>query len=184
MLEEDTIEDRKEALDRLPDELKNTYKKTLERIQAQKPKGRAERAMSVLLWTFLQFPTHGKLMSIEELQYALAVKASDEEFKKSRIPSLKVILAYCLGLVIVDKETSTVRLVHYTLQEYFKEHLSIYFLEGHQTMAHICLTYLGFGMRKPIDDPTISEKLKSVIFTMKSHEFRSILVNLPRKTLS
>ena len=166
MLEEETIGDRKEALERLPSELQNTYKETLSRIQALKPKSGAERAMNVLLWTFLQFPTHGKSMSIAELQHALAVKVSDKEFNEDRIPSLKVILGNCLGLVTVDKETSTVRLVHYTLQEYFREHESTFFPEGHRTMAHICLTYLRFSMQKPIDDPIISEKLRSDVHTM------------------
>ena len=172
VLEEDTIGDRKEALERLPNELQNTYKKTLARIQAQKPKSRAERAMSVLLWTFLQFPTHGELMSIEELQYALAVKVSDKGFDKDKISSLKVILGNCLGSVTVDKETSTVRLVHYTLQEYLREHESTIFPEGHQMMTSICLTYLGFNMRKPINDPIISEKLRSDVHNMKIHEFQ------------
>ena len=174
MLEEETIGDRKEALKHLPNELQNTYKETLARIQALKPKSRAERAMCVLLWTFLQFPTHGELMSIKELQHALAVKVSDKEFDKDRIPSLKVILGNCLGLVTVDKETSTVRLVHYTLQEYFKKHESIIFPEGHQTMARICLTYLGFSMRRPIDNPVISEKLKSNVHTMTPSEFQYV----------
>jgi len=56
--------------------------------------------------------------------------------------SEKTLLASCLGLVTVD-ESSIVRLVHFTLQEYFNRH-SEHFQSPHSAMTEVCLTYLNF----------------------------------------
>ena len=48
----------------------------------------------------------------------------------------------CQGLITVDKEASTVRLIHFTLQEYLSVHPDI-FSKPHSAMAKICLTYLS-----------------------------------------
>ena len=42
----------------------------------------------------------------------------------------------------MDKEASTMRLIHFTLQEYFSAHLDI-FSRPHSAIAEICLTYLN-----------------------------------------
>jgi hypothetical protein len=51
-----------------------------------------------------------------------------------------------LGLVIVDESTSTVRLVHKSLQDYIKIQYDkgTIFTDGHNHVAHICLTYMSF----------------------------------------
>ena len=46
------------------------------------------------------------------------------------------------GLITVDKETSAVQLVHFTLQEYPSAHPDI-FSRPHSTMVEICLTSLN-----------------------------------------
>src|SRR5205807_5061158 len=48
----------------------------------------------------------------------------------------------CQGLVVVDKEGSAVRLIHYTLQEYLTTHPDL-FQSPHSTIAETCLTYLN-----------------------------------------
>jgi len=47
------------------------------------------------------------------------------------------------GLVIVEASTYTVRLVHYTLQEYLSENTDL-FHSPHAMIAEACLTYLNF----------------------------------------
>src|SRR5205807_6142727 len=50
----------------------------------------------------------------------------------------------CAGLVTVDEESGTIRLVHYTTQEYF-ERTRIEWFPGAQTdIAMACVTYLSF----------------------------------------
>ena len=86
-----------------------------------------------------------------ELQHALAVvleegKRGNIDLDEDEIPTQKRLLDCCLGLVIVDEETMTVRFVHYTLEEYFKHdgHSITYFPDHHGLAAQICLTYLNF----------------------------------------
>ena len=43
----------------------------------------------------------------------------------------------------IDEQLSTVRLVHFTLQEYITAHPNL-FITPHSMMAEICLTYLNF----------------------------------------
>jgi len=53
-------------------------------------------------------------------------------------------------LVTVEKEASTVRLIHFTLKEYFSTHPDI-FSRPHSAMAEICLTYLNSQQIKALD---------------------------------
>jgi hypothetical protein len=52
----------------------------------------------------------------------------------------------CLGLVIIDDSTSTIRLVHKSLQDYLQKQYDEHrlFEEGHHEIAHICVTYMSF----------------------------------------
>jgi len=59
------------------------------------------------------------------------------------IPAIETLLACTLGLITVEKSSSTVRLVHYTLQEYLSHNPNI-FLRPHAKIAEVCLTYLNF----------------------------------------
>ena len=61
------------------------------------------------------------------------------------MPSQKVFLDWCLSWVIVDEETSTVRFIHFTLEEYFRDHIANEFPNGYSSIAETCLTYLNFG---------------------------------------
>ena len=66
------------------------------------------------------------------------------DLDEDNIPLVETILHYCNGLVVIDNETSGVRLVHYSLEEFFKLHGSDYFPDGHREIARTCLTYLNF----------------------------------------
>lgn len=63
--------------------------------------------MQVLMWLHFAY----RPLRLEELQHALAVEESDKEFDADNIPPQREILNCCLGLVVVDQETSTVRFV-------------------------------------------------------------------------
>ncbi|RPA88327.1 hypothetical protein L873DRAFT_1586774, partial [Choiromyces venosus 120613-1] len=57
-------------------------------------------------------------LSVDELCHALAVKVGSVDLDTSTIPSIETLLGCCLGLITVDRESSTVRLIHATLQEH------------------------------------------------------------------
>jgi hypothetical protein len=114
VLEQATISKRRKALGTLPTELHDTFGGVIERIQQSR--GYAELGMKVLLWLHLA----NRPLKLKELQHALAVEQGDTQFEVDNIPPRKAILDCCLGLVLVDEETMTVRFVHYSLEEYFR----------------------------------------------------------------
>ena len=78
----------------------------------------------------------------DELRHALAVEIGSPNFNTDNVPSIGTMLACCQGLVVVDKETSTIRLIHFTLQEYLGAHPEL-FGTAHSTIAETCLSYLN-----------------------------------------
>ena len=83
-----------------------------------------------------------RLPQADELCHALAVKLGSTDFDVGHISSMSTLVSCCQGLITVDKEASTVRLIHFTLQEYLSSRPDI-FSQPHSAMAEICLTYLN-----------------------------------------
>ena len=140
VLEMPTKSKRRKALQTLPPDLGNTMEAVITRIH-KLPSSKAKLGIDVLMWLHLAYQP----LQLEELQHALSVEAGQTELDLDNIPSQKVILDSCLGLVILDEETRTIRFVHYTLEEYFQGHGGKHFPNGCRTAAEICLTYLNFG---------------------------------------
>ena len=140
-----TISQRRRALRSLPTELFYSFQSIITRIRRYPFASRAKLGIKVLMWLHFAY----RPLKLEELQHALAVRSSDTEFDKDNVPSEKVLLDCCLGLVVVDKETSTVRFMHYTLEEYFLDNTTEEFPNGCSSIAKTCLTYLNFGQLRP-----------------------------------
>jgi len=125
-------------------DLKDVYGTTLERIKEQGGE-KARLGMATLMWI-----SHSeRLLQLDELLCALAVEIGSTDLNAERIPSVETLLSCCLGLVIVDREASTVRLIHYTLHEYLYTCPDL-FGATHSVMAETCLTYLNFQTIKEI----------------------------------
>ena len=122
-------------------DLNSVYDQTLGRIKDQKG-DRSRLGMEVLMWV-----SHAKRpLRIEELCHALAVEMEATDLDLENVPPQDTVLGSCLGLVVVDKETSTVRLIHYTVQEYLS-HPGV--LPGaHRVLGQTCLTYLNYDQVK------------------------------------
>jgi len=118
-------------------ELGDVYGATIERIKVQdgdKPR----LGMTVLMWI-----NHAERpLQADELCHALAVELGSTDFNASNVPSISMLVGCCQGLITVDKEASTVRLIHFTLQEYLSAHPEIS-NRPHSAMAKFCLTYLN-----------------------------------------
>ena len=84
------------------------------------------------------------------------------------IPALRTLLASCQGLVTIEASSSTVRLVHYTLQEHLLSDPTL-FHSPHSAIAEVCLTYLNFGF---VWD--LSPTLDSAPSTMPLLEYASL----------
>jgi len=139
ILYESTIHRRRERLNKMTDglELGDAYSATIERIKAQAG-DKSRLGMAALMWI-----SHAERpLQADELCHALAVELGSADFNPDNVPSVSTLVACCQGLIAVDKEASTVRLVHFTLQEYLSGHPDI-FSRPHSAMAEICLTYLN-----------------------------------------
>ena len=117
--------------------LGDVYGETLLRIREQND-SLSRLGMQVLMWvSYSQRP-----LQIDELCHALAVEIGSTDLNLDNAPSIDTVLDSCLGLVIIDKN-STLHLIHHSLREYLSSQ-SI-FPRAHQTLAETCLTCLNFS---------------------------------------
>ncbi|KAI5785377.1 hypothetical protein FPQ18DRAFT_416373 [Pyronema domesticum] len=167
VLDQTTISKRRKALSTMPIKLETAFESTINRIKNQKSE-RSTQAIDVLKWTFLA----KRPLTVIELRHALSVTidpgkvqpgklplAYDETLDWDNFPSEKSLIDWCLGLVIIDEETSTVRLVHKSLHDYMTllhENGEI-FPDGHNEIAYTCLQYMCFNDDKHEIDPLVSE---------------------------
>ena len=139
ILQESTIHRRREQLSKITDGLGlgDAYGATIERIKAQDG-DKSTLGMGALMWV-----CHAERpLKVDELCYALAVELGSTDFNPQNLPSIQTLVSCRQGLITVDKEASTARLIHFTLKEYLCAHPDI-FGRHHSIMAEICLTYLN-----------------------------------------
>jgi len=118
-------------------ELGDVYAATIERIKAQDG-DKSRLGMTALMWI-----SHAERpLRADELCHALAVQPGSTDFDIGNIPSISTLVSCCQGLISVDKEGSTVRLIHFTLQEYLSFHPDL-LGSPHSAMAEACLAYLS-----------------------------------------
>ena len=140
ILDDTTVHQRRQTLHKMTNGfgLDDAYSTTLSRIREQRG-GRVKLGMEAVMWiSRSKRPLRG-----EELCHALAVELGTTDLNVQNVPSIRTLLSCTLGLVTIDEKTSTLRLVHFTLQEYLAAHPSL-FTTPHSMMAETCLTYLNF----------------------------------------
>jgi len=119
--------------------LEEAYSEALERIDGQLPEDRS-LARRVLCWiSYAQ-----RLHTMKELCHALAIDPGDKALKSDNVYEVEDIISVCAGLVTVDEDSSIIRLVHYTTQEYFKRVRLEWNPGAQEEIAVACLTYLSF----------------------------------------
>jgi len=116
--------------------LEDVYGTTHGRIRTQGVE-RSRLGMMTLMWI-----CHSERpLKADELCHALAVEIGSTDFDVENAPSIRTVLSCCQGLVVVDKEGSIVRLVHFTLREYLSGRPDL-LQRPHLVIAETCLTYL------------------------------------------
>ena len=101
--------------------LGGAYGATLGRIKGQGGE-KARLGMAALMWI-----SHSERpLKADELRHALAVEIGSPNLNTYNVPSISTLLACCQGLVVVEKEASRVRLIHFTLQEYLRAHPDLF----------------------------------------------------------
>ncbi|KAK6499947.1 hypothetical protein TWF481_010303 [Arthrobotrys musiformis] len=80
-----------------------------------------------------------------ELRYAIAVEHPDEasEIDTTNLIDAGDLVSWCRGLVTIDKQSDVVRLIHYTVQEYFERTKTTWFPNSHSDIAKICVIHLS-----------------------------------------
>ncbi|KAJ7436966.1 hypothetical protein B0H11DRAFT_2362535 [Mycena galericulata] len=134
-----TIGHVREALKEPPKGIYDSYDIAMQQIEAQNPDNR-NTARSTLIWV----ANAKRPLTVSELTVALAIKPGARSIDEDYLLEIETILAVCAGLVIVDKESSVVRLVHYTTQEYLDEIQAEKFPGAQTEIACTLLTFLAF----------------------------------------
>ena len=148
ILQETTIYRRRQKLRAMENglDLGGAYEVTLGRIKAQGGE-KARLGMATLMWI-----SHSRRpLKVDELCHALAIRIGSNNFDNDDTPAASTLIGCCEGLATIEKGTSTVRLIHFTLQEYLCTHPDL-FDRVHATMAETCLAYLN--LQRVNDLPT------------------------------
>ncbi|PKY01730.1 hypothetical protein P168DRAFT_321304 [Aspergillus campestris IBT 28561] len=117
----------------------SAYDRAMERIKGQVPSAR-ELAEQTIAW----ITCAKRQLAIPELLHALAVEVSQPDFDEENLSQVADILSVCAGLVTVDEESGTIRLVHYTTQEYFARTRKDWFPDAETAITRACVSYLSF----------------------------------------
>ncbi|TGJ68452.1 hypothetical protein EYR41_007503 [Orbilia oligospora] len=134
--------------------LADAYTEVMKRIgqQSNKAQKSAKRTLSWIVCANRHLKTF-------ELRHALAVTADKSDLNEDDCPEIDDVISTCVGLVVVDTESNTIRLVHYTAQEYLKAHTfwidpgpqenviqnnDIATIHIHRHITETCITYLSF----------------------------------------
>ena len=137
ILGEVTIRQRRKKLEEMTggNGLSEAYTATLSRIKAQKGYKSVLGSKVLMRVLYSERP-----LRAEELCHALGVEIGSADLDPENIPALRTLVASCLGLVTVEVPSSTVRLVHFTLQEHLLRDRAL-FHNPHSSIAEVCLTY-------------------------------------------
>jgi hypothetical protein len=155
VLEQKSISRRRAALKKMPKKLDDAFQATIDRIcrQSQSLGEPYQLGMEILKWTYLT----ERQLEIDELRHALAVMDSTtDSLDPSDLPFEACLTYCCYGLVVFDKETSSVRLVHKSLQHFLNERheSNERFQNGHRDIARTCLKYMRFRDTDMTSDPS------------------------------
>ncbi|KAI1661134.1 hypothetical protein F4813DRAFT_378815 [Daldinia decipiens] len=119
--------------------LNSAYETAMERINGQE-EGFKDLAIRILSWiTCAKRP-----LTTLEIQHALAVEVGDQEIDENNIVDIGLMLSVCAGLVTIDEKSNIIRLVHYTVQEYFERTQDRWFPEAQLSITKVCVAYLSF----------------------------------------
>ncbi|KAM0445670.1 hypothetical protein ACHAQK_001884 [Fusarium lateritium] len=127
------------SLKTLPASLNDTYSDALDRIYRQAPEA-VDLAEAVLFWVLCAKRT----LTILELQqiYATQDLPEDSGLEEDDLPDADILTGVCGGLIMVDSDSKTVRLVHYTAQQYFEQFHSQKLRQSRISITNISLKYL------------------------------------------
>jgi len=122
------------------DAYKSAYEAAMERVRSQSGE---KYSLSKRIFAWI---VHAKRqLLIAELKHALGTCVGKSWLDPDDFVSEQTMLSVCAGLISYDNQTDVVRLVHYTAQEYFREHWSKWFKDESTEITNTCITYMSFS---------------------------------------
>ncbi|KAJ5212611.1 uncharacterized protein N7498_004257 [Penicillium cinerascens] len=119
----------------------HAYSETVSRIERQGANASA-LAKKTIGWII----NAKRSLTTAELEHALAIELETSEFDETNITDAEQLTSYCCGLVLVDEQTTEVKLVHYTTQKYFERTLKSWYPEILEDITNSCLTYVSYDV--------------------------------------
>ena len=102
---------------------------------------------SKLAITALSWITHARTpLRVSELLTALAVRPEDHSLDKEALPEINLVLSVTAGLTMVESSSKEVRLVHLTVEQYFRSTGKVLLPDADKLIAATCLTFLSFDV--------------------------------------
>jgi ankyrin repeat protein len=140
MVEQTTIRKMRQSLEILPKSIEEAYEANLRRIDSQ-PSSKRKLAQRLLGWI-----THVKRrLSMSEILEAFAVEEGLDEIDPENIVKPQRLLATCVGLVITDPSDDTVRLIHTSAYEFFRDRY-VDAVNVDTDIARTCISYLSLKL--------------------------------------
>ena len=118
--------------------LDHAYVVAMRRIESQ-PLKHIDLAKRVLCWIIRA----KQPLTTSLLQHAAAVEIGSRTLDKDNQADIGLSISVCAGLVVIDKKSDVVRLVHYTTQEFFERNWETMFPGSHAYIAKACITYVS-----------------------------------------
>ncbi|KAJ2930181.1 hypothetical protein H1R20_g6860, partial [Candolleomyces eurysporus] len=159
LLELTTVKEMRRFLEHMPSTVYDGYLSSLDRILALPP-SRSSLALRIIGWI-----THAeRRLQVSEVLHAFAFEEGSAEVDEDNIPSLKLVLQVCIGIVSTDTETATLGLIHSTAHEFFRQ---LPQLQG--TQLDIASTSVGYLSLPSLSTPcpnldTLSCRLRDMPF--------------------
>ncbi|EXJ74159.1 uncharacterized protein A1O5_02453 [Cladophialophora psammophila CBS 110553] len=145
ILDQITRADVKRTLLHLSTDLTQAFQSTVQRISTL-PTARRDLAFKTLMWlSHVRRP-----LTVRELQHAMALRLEDCDLDRDNFPSVRTIIDCCCGLVEVDYESSIIRLVHHSLEEYLRDHDHGLFNDANLIITRTCLKYMMLGSMRDL----------------------------------
>ena len=138
-----SVRDLRAALISLPTSVDETYNDAMTRIENQVPTYRV-LAKSALSWISNAL----RPMYWDELRHALAIRRGDHSFNEEGLVDETLLISVSAGLITLDAQSETIRLAHFTVEEYFKRNKQTWFPNADTEIAETCLIYLSFDVFK------------------------------------
>jgi hypothetical protein len=146
LIDAETIESLQTKLKELPSTIDKQYDSVMKRIIDGSPESAALAKDVLMFITFASRP-----LSSNELRHALGVRSGDLGPVQARVPPKHRLVEVCAGMVVLEKGTDTIKLVHETTMAYLGENLSDRNLQlsfspqdGHNRLLETCLIYINF----------------------------------------